>query len=148
MSVDRHAAALADRAGGSLVDAATIGVPGGAICAALPNAGGEACAVALAYITLPVAYFGKTLGKVLAGTRVVHARHGGRPSLAQAFERSALLVLPLLVLLVTLPFVAPLTNLYVFMLGVIAAGAYTSGLTREDLAVWHDVYANTMFVRS
>jgi uncharacterized RDD family membrane protein YckC len=150
MSVDGHAAALAERLAGSAIDAVVIVAGGSASYLVLTNAGGEALALtfALAYLTLPVACFGRTLGKVVAGTRVVHARDGRRPSLRQAFERSALLALPPAVFLVTLPFVAPLTNLYAFQIGVITAAIYMSGLVRDDHAGWHDVYAETVVVKS
>jgi uncharacterized RDD family membrane protein YckC len=150
LSVEQHAAALPDRLGGSLVDVVIVALVGGAIYGLLPNVGGEALAAitAFAYLTLPVACFGRTAGKLVARTRVVRARDGRRPTLAQACERTALLIAAPIFLLVTLPFVAPLTNLYVFLIGVVAAGVYMSGLTRDDLAGWHDVYANTIVVRS
>jgi uncharacterized RDD family membrane protein YckC len=30
----------------------------------------------------------------------------------------------------------------------VAAGIYTSALTRDDLAGWHDIYAQTVVVKS
>jgi uncharacterized RDD family membrane protein YckC len=149
-TIDRHVAAPLDRVSGSLVDLAVIAVLGAVSFVAVGGLAGHVIGgvAAFVYLTMPVALWGRTLGKVIANTRVVRARDGKRPTLGQAFERTALLVTPTLITLVTLPYVHSYARLYIFLTTSVAAGIYTSALTREDLAGWHDVYAQTVVVRS
>ncbi len=143
-------AAPLDRVSGSLVDLGVVALVGAVSVVALGGFTGKVVAGvgAFVYLTAPVALWGRTLGKVVARTRVVRARDGKRPTLGQAFERTALLVTPTILTLVSLPYVHPYARLYIFLMTTVAAGIYTSALTREDLAGWHDVYAKTVVVRS
>src|SRR2546430_16781788 len=93
-TVGRHAAAPVDRVGGSLVDLGVIAILGAALVVAVGGIAGKVIAgvAAFVYLTVPVACWGRTLGKVAASTRVVRARDGGRPTSGPAFARTALLV--------------------------------------------------------
>lgn len=91
-------------------------------------------ALAIAYDTVCVALWGRTLGKVVTGTRVVRFVDGERPPWSRALQRT---LLPNAAGAVPIP-LAP----------AFEAGVYLSSISDPLRRGWHDRSAGTLVVRT